>query len=185
MTSSRDRYQIKFVLATAAAADLDASSINFDLVPYPSPEAAAKSGADTGSSAAEPTFLRYATGKDVALFLQTLTKRGAVVQSPTITTSNNVDASISISTVPKSSGESVTFAATPRVNSDDSVTLMLHPSFSNGTRSQEIKTLRTVKSGDTMVMVMPPSNTGGKDILLFVTPTIPPTGVGTATMTVK
>ncbi len=52
---------------------------------------------------------------------------------------------------------------------------------------REIKTLRTVKSGDTMVIIMLPAAhaAGGKRLLLFATPTIVPTGKGAAVMTVK
>ena len=167
--------QVKFALANATAADLDASGIRFDLVPSPGLEFAAKPGVNIVSRAAPPTFLQYATGKDVALFFQTLAKRGAIVQGPTITTSNNVAANLTRSTtLPSQVVLSDTFAVTPRVNSDDSVTLALDTSFQDGTHQQQIKTLRTVKSGDTMVLGMPPSppNSGGKTRLLFVTPTI-------------
>ena len=180
--------QIKFALANATAADLDATGINFDLVPYPGLEFAPKPGTDPAGSATPPTVLRYATGKDVALFIQTLAKRGAVVQEPTISTSNNVNASITLSTPsPPPGPTSTTLAVTPRVNSDNSVTLALDSSFLEGTRQQRIKTLRTVKSGDAMVLSMPSSTThwSSKNLLLFVTPTILPTGGGTTTMTVK
>jgi len=167
--------QIKMVLANATAADLDASGINFDLVPYPGLEFDTKPGANTSGSIAPPTFLRYATGKNVALFLQALEKQGAVTQSPVLTTTNNVAASLTLSTtLPSQVVLSDTFAVTPRVNSDASVTLALYSSFLDGTRQQQIKTLRTVKSGDTMVLgiLSPAPNAGGKTRLLFVTPTI-------------
>lgn len=67
---------------------------------------------------------------------------------------------------------SATYAATPRVNSDDSVTLDLHPVFQDGKAKREVKTLRTVKSGDTLVIVLPPVAASDKSLLLFVTPTI-------------
>jgi len=165
--------QIKFATAYAAEADLKASGINLDLVPAP----------DLGRAA----FLRYATGKDAAAFLQTLMSQGAVPQAPVITTTNNVAATITQSTaLPSQVVLSETFAVTPRVNSDNSVTLDLHHAFQEGTVKREIKTLRTVKSGDTMIIVMPPAaSAAGKSFLLFATPTILSTGKGTATMTVK
>lgn len=172
MDIAQRRVQIKFALANATAADLDASGINFDLVPYP----------DLGPAA----FLKYMTGKDVTSFLQTLTRRGAVTQSPVITTSNNISASLTLTT-PGPQEASATFAVTPRINSDDSVTLALHPVFQEGTAKREIKTLRTVKSSETMVIVMPPitSAVRGKNLLLFVTPTVLPTDKGAAVMMVK
>jgi len=87
-----------------------------------------------------------------------------------ITTTDNAEASISLS----DNGESLVLAATPHVNGNGSVTLALHPTLSNGTVTHEINTLRRVKNGDTVVMVMPPiaSQTGGQNPLLFVTPTV-------------
>ena len=101
---------------------------------------------------------RYAAGSGAALFLQTLTKQGAVTQAPVITTTNNGAASVTVSTpLPSQVVLSETFAVTPRINSDDSVTLALHPVLLDGTVKREINTLRTVKSGDTMVFVMAPN----------------------------
>lgn len=125
----------------------------------------------------------------MALFLQTLTKQGAVTQTPVITTTtNNVAASITVSTpLPSQVVLSETFAVTPCINSDDSVTLALHPVLLDGMVKREINTLRTVKSGDTMVFVMRSNarTAGGKSLLLFVTPTIVSTDKGRALITVK
>ena len=164
---------IKFATADAAEADLKASGIRFDLVPT----------LDLGRAA----LLRYSTSENVAAFLQTLTKRGAITQAPVITTTNNVAATITLSTTLSSQAVlSETFAVTPRVNSNDSVTLDLHLVLLNGTAKREMKTLRTVKSGDTMVIVMPPiGSAAGKSFLLFVTPAIISTDKGPATMMVK
>ena len=167
--------QIKFALAHAADADLKASGLVFESAPLPS-------NLDTPIP-----DTRYATG-GVALFLQTLTKQGAVTQAPVITTTNNAAASVTVSTLlPSQVVLSETFAVTPRINSDDSVTLALHPVLLDGTVKREIKTLRTVKSGDTLLIVLAPNarTVGGKSILLFVTPTIISTDKSTATMTVK
>ncbi len=175
--------QIKFALAHVTDAGLKVSGLAFDSGPVPN--LLILPIPDT----------KYAAGSGVATFLQTLAKQGAVTQAPTVTTMNNVDASLTLTTVdaslslPTSSRlqvvSSATFAATPRVNSDDSVTLALHPVFQDGAAKREIKTLRTVKSGDTLVMVMPPDTAGGKHFLMFVTPTILPTGGGAAAITVK
>lgn len=63
----------------------------------------------------------------------------------------------------------------------------VHPVFQEGKAKREIKTLRTVRSGDTMVIIMRPSAriVGGKSLLLFVTPTIVSADNSTVTMTVK
>ena len=172
--------QIKFALANATAAELDASGINFAL--------------EAGTGPHESPILGYATGSAVARFLQTLTAKGSVTQSPVISTSNNVDASLSLTTTVHSQVvSSVTFAAMPRVNSDDTVTLSLHPSFSQSppgapaVKALSLKTLRTVKSGDTMVQVVYSEPFGKSDAnqLLFVTPTILSTGKAPAATKVK
>jgi hypothetical protein len=170
------RVQIRFALAHATDAGLKASGVIFESAPLPS------------LLTVPMPDTKYATGNGVAALLQALTRQGAVTQSPVLTTSNNVDAGVTFSTPSQSLGvASVTFAATPRVNSDDSVTLVLHPSFSDGTVKREIRTLRTVRSGDTMVLVLPSPipDAGGKNLLLFVTPTLLSGGSGPAAMTVK
>lgn len=185
--------QIKMALANATAADLKAAGIRFDVIPDPGPPH--PSGAEIG----------YAAGiAAVGQFLQTLIKQGAVLQSPTVITTNNVDAALSISggqpipTLPDV--ESFTFAATPRVNSDDTVTLVLHPhatwrvagkSNADGTpviATESLDTTRTLRSGDTLVftnLFAGAAGGGDRQILLFVTPTTLPTNKGPAAMTVK
>lgn len=175
--------QIKMALAHVTDADLKASGVIFESAPLPS------------LLTVPMPDTRYATGNEVALLLQTLTKQGSVIQTPVITTTNNVAASITLVTTFSSQVvssqmqvvSSEMFAVTPRVNSDDSVTLALHPVFQDGAAKREIKTLRTVQNGGTMVLVMPASapKAGSDTILLFVTPTILPTDRGTAAMTVK
>jgi len=179
--------QIKVEFVTASVADVDNLGINFDLVPYPGLELATKQGDSTISSAAPPTFLQYATGNIVAQLYQTLTRtRGKVVQAPLITTTNNVTATIQVNTqIPfftttvvsngglnggTSQGQQANFlqlqtglTVTPRINSDDSVTLNLNPQITDTTGqsavggipptiTQSVTTLRTVRSGDTMVL---------------------------------
>lgn len=153
--------QIKFALAHPSDADLKAAGIKFELAPLDQP-------------GLKPGFVRCATGDATARFFQTLTKHGSVTLGPEVTTTDNVEASINISTTASEQKvESLIFAATPRVNGD-SVTLALHPVFSVGGVTHEINTFRTVKSGDTLVIVMPPvaSQADGKNLLLFVTPTV-------------
>ncbi len=172
---------------TASVADVDNLGINFDLVPYPGLEFGTQNGNSTISTAAAPTFLQYATGNIVAQLFQTLTRtRGKVVQAPLITTTNNVTASIEVNTqipffttsVVSTGGINNTnqqstnanfltlqtgLTVTPRINSDDSVTLNLAPQITDTTGqasvggipptiTQRVTTLRTVRSGDTMVL---------------------------------
>jgi general secretion pathway protein D len=182
--------QIKVEFVTASVTDVDALGINFDLVPYPGLEVS--SGQGTGSfggtvSGLQPTFLQYATGNIVAQLFQTLTRtRGKVVQAPLITTTNNVTATIQINTqIPffttgvvsnggvaggttqSSQANFLTLTTgltiTPRINSDDSVTMNLAPQITDTTGQpsvggipptiqQTLTTLRTVRSGETMVL---------------------------------
>jgi len=179
--------QIKVEFVTASVADVDNLGINFDLVPFPGLEVGTQNGSSTISTAATPTFLQYATGNIVAQLFQTLTRtRGKVVQAPLITTTNNVTASIEVNTqIPfftttvvqngglnggTQQGTQANFltlqtglTVTPRINSDDSVTLNLNPQITDTTGQaavggipptiqQRVQTLRTVRSGDTMVL---------------------------------
>ncbi len=181
---------VKVEFVTASVTDVDALGVNFDLVPYPGLEVS--SGQGTGSfggtvSGVQPTFLQYATGNIVAQLFQTLTRtRGKVVQAPIITTTNNVPASIQVTTEIPFFTQAVvsnggvaggttqsnqanllpiqTFLnITPRINSDDTVTMLLQPQISDTTGqpsvggipptvTQTLTTLRTVRSGDTMVL---------------------------------
>jgi type II secretory pathway component GspD/PulD (secretin) len=168
--------QIKMALAHVTDADLKASGVVFESAPLPS--LLTLPMPDT----------KYAAGSAVALLLQTVTKRGAVTQAPVITTTNNVAASIAQSTtLPSQAVLSETFAVTPRINSDDSVTLALHLVLLDGTAKREIKTLRTVQNRDTLVLAMLSSDPakGRGSLLLFATPTIVTTNKGAATLTVK
>jgi len=179
--------QIKVEFVTASVVDVDNLGINFDLVPYPGLEFATNQGTNAISSAAQPTFLQYATGNIVAQLFQTLIRtRGKVVQAPLITTTNNVTATIQVNTqIPfftqtvvangglnggTTQAQQANFLTlqtgltiTPRINSDDSITMNLSPQITdvtgqpavNGippTIQQLITTLRTVRSGDTMVL---------------------------------
>jgi len=182
--------QIRVEFVTASVADVDNLGINFDLVPYPGLELATNqgNGAYGGvTSATTPTFLQYATGNIVAQLFQTLVRsRGKVVQAPIITTTNNVTATIQVlqqipfitTTIANTGGINNTqlqgqqqnfltlttgLIVTPRINSDDTVTLNLAPQITdisglaigNGpppSVTQTLTTLRTVRSGDTMVL---------------------------------
>ena len=182
--------QIKVEFVTASVADVDNLGINFDLVPIPGLELATQQGngiyGGTAASVA-PTFLQYATGNVVAQLFQTLVRtRGKVVQAPLITTTNNVQANISINTqIPFFTTSTTTTGGLnnntfnnqqanflqlqtfliiqPRINSDDSITMNLTPQITDTTGqasvqgipptvTQSLNTLRTVRSGETMVL---------------------------------
>lgn len=165
--------KIRFVLARATPADLQASGLHgFTLIP---------ATVGTPGSAAPTSYLGMASGATATHLLTILTQRRAILQAPTITTTNNVDASISISGASSGAGgETFQFAAAPRVNSNHTVTLRLHPSLSRrvgGTTlvTQEMRTLRTVPTGETIVLMNVFSQAAGdKNLLLFVTPTVLP-----------
>lgn len=182
--------QIKVEFVTASVTDVDALGINFDLVPYPGLEVSSNQGNGSfGGTVAgvAPTFLQYATGNIVAQLFQTLTRtRGKVVQAPLITTTNNVPASITVTTqipffttgvvsnggVAGGTTQSSTanllslqtgLSIVPRINADDTVTMNLQPTITDTTGqptvggippyvTQSLQTLRTVRSGDTMVL---------------------------------
>ena len=179
--------EIKVEFVTASVTDVDNLGINFDLVPYPGLEFGTQNGNSTITSSVPPTFLQYATGNLVAQLFQTLTRtRGKVVQAPIITTTNNVPGTINITTqipffttsVVSTGGLnntnqqsnnanflqiSTNLTVTPRINSDDSVTMNLSPTISDTTGqasvggipptvTQSVTTLRTIRSGDTMVL---------------------------------
>lgn len=183
--------QIKVEFVTASVNDIESLGINFDLVPYPGVEISSTQGSSSRiqsaiSSGAE-TYLQYATGNLVATLFQALVRsRGKVVQSPLITTTNNVPASITVSQdipyvttgaviVPGNNNNvaqtnqannfTITSGlfVTPRINSDDTVTLNLQPQITDisgaavagappPTTTQSLTTLRTVRSGETMVL---------------------------------
>lgn len=177
--------QIKVEFVTASVNDVNAFGINFNLVPYPGVEISN----DQGNSAQQvdpQTFVQVASGNIVAQMYASLTQgRGKVVQAPMITTTNNVPASIQVQTeipyvtttnvvgnggnvvsnqqqsfIPINTGLQVS----PRINSDDTITLNLQPQISDvagapstqggppPTTTQSLQTLRTVRSGETMVL---------------------------------
>ena len=179
--------QIKVEFVTASVVDVDNLGVNFDLVPYPGVELATNQGSSAVVTTAQPTFLQYATGNIVAQLFQTLVRtRGKVVQAPIVTTTNNVQANINVftqipfftsssiitgglnnNTVNNNTANFITLntglTITPRINSDDSVTMNLAPQITDVTGqpsvggipptiTQSITTLRTVRSGDTMVL---------------------------------
>lgn len=133
--------QVNFALAYVSNADLKAAGL--------------------GSS-------QYAAGLPAARFLQTLTEQKAIGASTTITTASYVSASESLFYGPATP---LMFGVTPRVNSDNSLTLALDAAVPGGTVKHET---HTVQSGDTMVVVKPllGPRASGNSLLLFVVPTV-------------
>ncbi len=163
---------IQMVLAKITSADLKTSGLRVISLP----DADLMPGSDVG----------YATGRSVAQLLQTLNQQGAVLLPLAITTTNDVEGIISIAgdapVAAQPDVKSFRFAVTPHVNSDDSIALRLHPALSRrapgtlnpgATTVQDIHILRTVKSGDTLVLTkLFPGAAGRDQLLLFVTPTL-------------
>lgn len=178
--------QIKVEFVTAAIADVDAFGINFSLVPFPGIEVSNNQGSQANVNSVPQTFVSVASGNIVAqLFSSLVRTRGKVVQAPLITTTNNVTAQITITTqipfitttnvvggngnVTSNTAQnflniSTGLAVSPRINSDDTVTLNLSPQISDTsgqpaltggpppTITQSLTTLRTVHNGETMVL---------------------------------
>jgi len=178
--------QIKVEFVTASVNDVDAFGINFSLVPFPGIELNNNQGAQANQTSIPQTYVQVATGNIVAQLFSSLVRgRGKVVQAPLITTTNNVTAQISVTTqIPFITTTNVVggngnvtsntaqnflniqtgLAVSPRINSDDTVTLNLSPQISdtNGapaltggpppTITQSLTTLRTVHNGETMVL---------------------------------
>lgn len=169
--------KIEFALAALTDAQLQAFGIRFDPAAIPA------------SAHAKATPTGYAPAATTAAFLRRLHTRGVPVQSMTLTTTSNVDGSLTLTggtSLPHLDG--VTFAATPRVGDDGAVTLLLHPqalghAAGNARRSgtsvatlEEARLMRTVRAGQTVVLtpLFPDMAEPQKRFVLFVTPTVLP-----------
>jgi len=173
--------QIKVEFVTASVNDIDSFGIAYSIIPFPGVSATSNLAGSGGNSS---YHINIATGNLVAAMEAQLTNgRGKVVQSPIITTTNNVQANISFNqfipvqqsnTIQPTSGNTVVantttylnaptnLTVTPRINSDDTVTLVLTPSLSSVSTpaagsaptisQQTLTTLRTVHNGETMVL---------------------------------
>lgn len=176
--SAPPQVQVKVAFARVSTADLDRSGVTFDRVPLASP---------TAKPAPEGTSLRYVTGSAATrLFQALLHTRGKIVQAPLATTPNNVGATVQICTqVPDGKAGFLAILTgltiTPRVNSDDSVTLFVAPEAADGNTGTpatgpQATILRTIRSGDMMALDGSPFSSGkpvsGQELLVFVTPTI-------------
>lgn len=174
--------QMKIDFVTVSPADLDKSGVTFDRVPLAPP---------TGNPSQAVTFLRYVTGDAaVSLFQMLAHARSKSVQAPLITTTSGVSATVQVNTqVPDRQKSSQTLQTgliiTPRINTDDSITLYVGPQTADAdtppTGPQET-TLRTIRSGDMMVVDGLPlgggKTTSGEKMLVFIRPVLIGTGTG-------
>ncbi|BDI31254.1 hypothetical protein CCAX7_33050 [Capsulimonas corticalis] len=171
--------QIKVEFITAQVNDVDQFGINFDFLPYPGISADAPLGTGKASSYG----ISIASGNLVAELRANLSNgRSKTIQSPVITTTNNVQATIfqnqqipyttSTNIVGNNTNTTNTttqflqvttqLSVTPRINNDDTVTLALSPQISTPgaavagspppVTTQGIQALRTIHSGETMVL---------------------------------
>jgi len=172
--------QIRVEFVRADVNDVDQFGINYEFVPYPGVNFSSNMGLGGASYG-----LNFATGNLVAQMLATLTHgRAKILNAPIITTTNNVQGQILVdnqipvtttTTVVPNGGNTVTnsqitfqdiptqLSVTPRINSDDSITLPLSLNISTPlgavgnsgaqqTNSQRLQTVRTVRNGETMVL---------------------------------
>lgn len=122
-------------------------------------------------------FLYEASGKLVAQMLTDLTARGYVVGTPSITTTNNVAATLTITnskaTKEPAEANSLTITVSPRANSDNTVTLPLKIAMGSGAQEQLFMVTRTVRDKESLVAAYgTPAAAALKDklLLIFVTP---------------
>ena len=172
--------KVEFITAQASLSKSFGINWNFSRVNV--------TGGTSGFAGGDPVFLNYASGNVIAnLRTRLIEGKGRVVNSPIVTTMNNVPAVIqeelsltyfvNQSTI-TGTGNQIAFPTpiqipvttslqvTPRINADGTVTLMLAPQISDlgqlrkspdgteipDTVTQYVQCLRTIKSGETMVL---------------------------------
>lgn len=168
--------EVSFVTVRSAdlSADLAKSGMNFDRVPLVPP---------AGTFSQSEMFLRYMPGDAAVRLLQMLTHgRSKFVQAPPVTTADGIPVTIQISTqVP---GPQKTFLTlqtgltiAPRINTDDSITLNVGLQTADATvplAEPQKTTLRTIRSGDMMVVDGLPLGNDRPDptekLLVFIQP---------------
>ena len=160
------RVQIQMACGDVAKAVLGSSRITFGLTPLDK----------TQDGVSSTLYAPSASGGPAIQLLQTLTKQSIIKKGLDITARSDSAIHINFaSTLPSGQATSnKSILATPHANSDGSVTLALYIMLSDGSGKSEISMLRTIKSSDTIVLVLPPavSSENSKNILLFVTPTL-------------
>ena len=169
--------KMEFTLAVLTDAQLKASGIHFDPAAIPAPVHP------------KETPTGYASAAVTAAFLRKLQTRRVPLQSITLTTASNVDAASTLTggtSLPQIEG--LTFAATPRVGDDGTVTLLLHPQALGhaadtarpaGTTVatlEEARLMRTVSAGQSVVLtpLFADMAQPHQHLVLFVTPTVLP-----------
>ncbi|MGI4790714.1 MAG: sigma-70 family RNA polymerase sigma factor [Janthinobacterium lividum] len=123
----------------------------------------------------KPTFVCYTSSVPAVQLLQAQTQPRTVIQAPDITTINNITATVQISeTTPLGKEIVQKLTVTPLINSDGTVTLVLHPVLTEGDVKHEVAATRTIKNGSTEIISMPlvAPEAVGENMLFFVTPTI-------------
>ncbi len=176
--------QIKVEYITTQVTDLDQFGINWEFLPS-SNVATGFNGGGAASGLPGSSYLTFAQGNVATQLLATLTSgHSKVVSAPIITTTNNTPASFNFSTqvpfqtqstVAQGSGNAISSTSvtiltipnsltiTPRINGDDSVSLLLQPQLTSitaagsaslppTTSTQTVSTYRTVANGETMVV---------------------------------
>lgn len=161
--------EINSAFAIASVAEIQAHG----LTPVSSPVSSSMS-----KNRSNPNFVRDMTGDAAARFLQVLTEQKRIVEVPRITTTNKTAAVINL-TLPPNLAQSHTieiekFSVTPQINSDNTVTVAIDTSFFEGPVGVQYAFTRPVPNGKTLVFVLPSAlpDGKGKNILLFVTPTL-------------
>lgn len=183
--ASASRVQMKVIFVTVGSADLAAdlskSGIRFDRVPFVPPAAAPQT----------ETSLRYMAGDTAGRLFQMLAReRSRSVQAPLVNTADGIPATVQINTqVPDRQEKFLTFQTrlllTPRINTDDSITLFVGLQAgdvgADTLPEPQATTLRTIRSGDMLVVEGLPlagnkTPSTGK-LLVFIQPSL----VGPAT----
>ena len=183
--ADQPQVQIKVDFVTVGSADLSAdltkSGMNFDRVPLVTP----------GGTFTQPlTSLRYMAGDAATRLFQMLERaHSKSVQAPPVTTADGTPTTIQLQTQAagpekKSLTLQTRLTVTPRINTDDSITLFVGLQAADAdappTGLRET-TLRTVRSGDMMVvdgLPMGSDRTGATEkLLVFIQPTL--VGAGT------
>lgn len=178
--ASASQVQMKVIFVTVGSADLAAdlskSGLRFDRVPFVPPVAAPQT----------ETSLRYMAGDTAGRLFQMLAReRSRSVQAPLVNTADGIPATVQINTqVPDRQEKFLTFQTrlllTPRINTDDSITLFVGLQAgdvgADTLPEPQATTLRTVRSGDMLVVEGLPlagnkTPSTGK-LLVFIQPTL-------------
>lgn len=172
------RVRINAFFVHASRAELDASGIDFALVPLPPSEGAGKD--------APPKFAQVASGEGTATLFKKLTAdKSRIAQAPIIITTNNMPAKLSLEQmsvlVPTTNPDGskalksifrMGLDVTARINGDHTVTLSVTAVSGRPTDKMPLlTTLRTVKNGEMLMLADALRDLNGSPLVLFLTPT--------------